>query len=209
MKILIAGDSFAADWTIKYPDAKGWPNLLADKFAVVNLAQAGVTEYKILAQIRSVTDLKRFDLVVISHTSPYRVHTRRHPVHWGDALHGNSDLCVSDIDYHASGFKAWFNPALRSANRFFLDHFDPEYQETVYLLLKQQIHQLLHDQPCIVIENSISLPGSVGRAEIFDICHIQESNSGLYNHLDEHGNGLVFDGLCDLISQPRSTHWGS
>jgi hypothetical protein len=29
MKILIIGDSFAADWSVKYNDYAGWPNLLA------------------------------------------------------------------------------------------------------------------------------------------------------------------------------------
>ena len=28
--LLIIGDSFAADYTKKYPDKKGWPNMLAD-----------------------------------------------------------------------------------------------------------------------------------------------------------------------------------
>ena len=45
--ILIIGDSFAADWTVKYPTVVGWPNLLAKNYNVVNLAQAGAGEYKI------------------------------------------------------------------------------------------------------------------------------------------------------------------
>jgi len=46
MKILICGDSFAADWTVKYP-GQGWPNMLAQQHEIVNLAQAGCSEYKI------------------------------------------------------------------------------------------------------------------------------------------------------------------
>ena len=64
MKILILGDSFATDWTSKYPQGKGWPNLLAEKFDVTNLAQAGISEYKILKQIKSVSNLEKFDLKI-------------------------------------------------------------------------------------------------------------------------------------------------
>ena len=63
MKILIAGDSFAALW----PDAsKGWVNLLAEKFDVLNVAQAGVSEYKIYKQIINL-DINQFDCVIVSH----------------------------------------------------------------------------------------------------------------------------------------------
>ena len=64
MKILICGDSFAADWTIKYPDKKGWPNLLAEHHNVINLAQAGCGEYKILLQLLSV-DFTQFDQIIV------------------------------------------------------------------------------------------------------------------------------------------------
>ena len=60
MKILIVGDSFAADWSVKYNDYHGWPNLLAQKFEVTNLAKAGVGQYKIYKQLQNIDD---FDLV--------------------------------------------------------------------------------------------------------------------------------------------------
>ena len=55
MKILICGDSFAADWTVKYP-GQGWPNMLAEIHEVTNLAQAGCSEYKILKQLELLLD---------------------------------------------------------------------------------------------------------------------------------------------------------
>ena len=97
-KILVVGDSFAADWTKKYPEGHGWVNLLSAEYAVTNLAQAGVGEYKILQQIKSVPDIQMFDLVLISHTSPYRIHTRKHPVHHADPLHNHADLIMEDIE---------------------------------------------------------------------------------------------------------------
>jgi hypothetical protein len=58
-KLLICGDSFAADWTVKVKE-KGWVNLLAQDYKVTNLAQAGCSEYKILKQLQSV-NLDKFD----------------------------------------------------------------------------------------------------------------------------------------------------
>ncbi len=43
-KLLIAGDSFAADWL---SGESGWPNLLANEYDVTNVAQAVCSEYKI------------------------------------------------------------------------------------------------------------------------------------------------------------------
>ena len=89
-KILICGDSFAADWTVKYNDYLGWPNLLAQNYNVKNIAQAGVGQFKIYKQLQSV-NIKDFDVVISSYTSPYRVHTYNHPVHSNDLLHKNCD----------------------------------------------------------------------------------------------------------------------
>ena len=51
-KLLIAGDSFAADWTIKYK-GEGWVNTLCEDYDVTNVAQAGVSEYKIYNQLKT------------------------------------------------------------------------------------------------------------------------------------------------------------
>ena len=59
MNVLIAGDSFAAEW----PGSNGWVKLLAKKYNVKNVAQAGVSEYKILQQKFS-TIMYRLDLKI-------------------------------------------------------------------------------------------------------------------------------------------------
>ena len=61
MNVLIAGDSFAAEW----PGSNGWVKLLAKKYNVKNVAQAGVSEYKILQQINTA-NLDKYDLVIVS-----------------------------------------------------------------------------------------------------------------------------------------------
>lgn len=202
MKILIIGDSFSADWTIKYPNGEGWPNLLARYYDVLNLSQAGVSEYKIHRQLKSIEKIDIYDIVIVSHTSPYRVHTTRHPVHYNDLLHKHADLSLSDIQYHARKLRNCANISLWSAYRFFKDHFDEEFQLDVYWLLVNKIHEQLKTMRCIVINNFVCPPDFQGLAdEIVDCSELQKSFPGLHNHLNEYGNQKVFDTLQSLINE--------
>ena len=69
-KILIIGDSFACVWP---NSSTGWPSQLAQQYDVTNLAQAGVSEYKILQQLINFTKdaawwQHEIDCVIVSHT---------------------------------------------------------------------------------------------------------------------------------------------
>ena len=71
-KILIIGDSFACVWP---NEVTGWPTQLAQQYDVTNLAQAGVSEYKILKQLLNFEKENPwwqhdFNCVIVSHTSP-------------------------------------------------------------------------------------------------------------------------------------------
>lgn len=134
IKILIAGDSFAA----LYPGERvGWPNLLNEIYNVKNIAEAGISEYKILKQIRS-ENLNQYDLVVVSHTSPSRVHIKKHPIH-STQLHKNCDLIFTDIENRSH----WFNRKLLAAKLFFKHIFDDEYQNDVYSLMRSEINRII------------------------------------------------------------------
>lgn len=203
MKILIIGDSFAADWSVKYTDYPGWPELLAHEHDVTNMAQAGVSEYKILQQIESVADLDQFDLVIVAHTSPYRVHTRMHPVHHNDALHLSADLILSDIEYHAGKMQNWFNRGLKSALGFFHHHFDEKYYETVYTMFRERINQILAGKKVIVINN---LPGNlkfVTEPIVLDFSSEWQENRGLINHFSDFGNRLIHEKINNIIKQHK------
>ena len=52
-KILVCGDSFATDHSVNDPVAIGWSSMLANLYDVTNCAQAGVSEYKIIEQIKN------------------------------------------------------------------------------------------------------------------------------------------------------------
>jgi hypothetical protein len=191
MNILVAGDSFAAEW----PGSKGWPKLLKQNFNITNVAQAGVSEYKILKQLKSV-DLDSFDIVIVSHTSPYRVHTKKHPIH-KKGLHENCDLIYNDIVDRVS----FFNPRLKSAQSWFNYHFDEEYQEEIYVLIRKEIRNFLSTRKYISITHTdISTEYSVEHNNI-SFSDIWSQNKGKENHYNEIGNLLVHKKLFDIIEK--------
>jgi len=180
MKILICGDSFAADWTVKHKGT-GWPNMLANLYQVTNLAQAGCSEYKILKQIQSV-DLFEYDKIIVWHTSPYRIYVEEHPTHNKDVLHKNCDFIYSDV-------KAQQSKELTPIIDYFEKYFSFEYADFVHSLICKQIDELLEP----VKDKVIQIPQMIN----FD--HLTKPNQGL-NHFDTDGNQIVFNELVKIIN---------
>lgn len=201
MKILISGDSFAADWTVKYQNLKGWPNWLSDVYCVTNIAQAGVSEYKIYQQIIKIPDIQEYDIVIISHTSPYRSVTRQHPVHHNDLLHKNADLMINDIEFHARSIKGWFNSRLRAAYAYMKYHYDIEYHENIYKMLRKEIDLHLSGVNTIIVNNFLCFVDSMVSKSIVDCKDIQKKHPGLMNHLSDQGNKIIFHQICQTIDQ--------
>lgn len=193
MKILITGDSFAADWAVA-KNLVGWPNLLANDFDVVNIAQAGCSEYKIYNQLLSV-DLSQFDSIVVAHTSPNRLYVKNHPVHSSSILHKNSDLIYADIKEHASTDKNLY-PIVD----YFEKYFDIEYAEFVHTLICKEIDLLLSKFD----GNVIHLTGfdwttlyKFNNLQVFSDLAIHDC--GLANHFDAKGNEKVYQTVKKLI----------
>jgi hypothetical protein len=199
LNILIIGDSFAADWSVKHRDYLGWPNLLARDHCVINLARAGIGEYKILRQLINFGSLDQIDLVLVSHTSAFRVHTPLHPVHANDALHSDADLMLKDLEYHASKITNRFNYSLHNAIDYFRYHFDQEYYETMYELIRENINQKLGNTPVIVLNN---LPESLQFATestVLDFEELWQTQPGLINHFSQIGNEIIYNKLTTVI----------
>lgn len=191
MKILLAGDSFAAKW----PETGGWPELLAQKHEVTNVAQAGVSEYKILRQIQ-LASIEYFDKVIVSHTSPARVHTRQHPIHT-QGLHENCDLIYNDI----ADRNSWFNPSLRSAQDWFKYHYDDDYQTDMYLLVRKEIRNILGKSKYISITHMpISTKYAVEHNN-FSFSTVWQQHRGTVNHYTEQGNQIIYKELLDIINK--------
>ena len=190
MNVLIVGDSFAADWTVKYPNQQGWPNLLSKKFTITNLAQAGCAEYRIYKQLASV-NLTEYDLVLVSHTSPYRIYTEYNPVRAHDKLHHHFDLLYADIEFLAKD-----NLDYTDVIEYFKKFFSIEYAEFGYKLILKEINQLLLNIPAIQLlhqsDKTLQYP-------YIDISSIFIEHQGLINHYSDTGNQLVYDIICKEI----------
>jgi hypothetical protein len=199
MKILIVGDSFCADWSSKYQDYPGWPELLSNEFSVTNLAQAGVSEYKILCQLQQVPDLDQFEIIIVSHTSPYRVHTPQHPVHSKDQLHKNADLIFTDCEHHGSQIQHWFNQSLGAAIGYFKYHFDKEYYETIYKLLRSEINRILRNCNTIVVDHWSENSKSETEINALDFSQLWKEHPGKINHYSQVGNEKIYNSIKQII----------
>ena len=170
MNVLIVGDSFASKYNGKYP---GWANLLEQDYKVTNLAQPGISEYKILKQVESIA-IDQFDRCIISHTSPYRIHTAYHPLHT-EGFHKHSDFIYADV-----------KDRLPDVERFFTEYFDLDYAVCIHELLKKQIACLLQHIHTIDTE-------SLGLQELFS------QQPGEVQHLSEDANLKFYNQLRELL----------
>jgi hypothetical protein len=184
--ILICGDSFAADWTKKY-DGIGWVNMLCKDFNVTNVAEAGVSEYKIYQQLKK-QKIEDFDKIIISHTSAYRIPVEIHPIHSEDILHYNCDFIYSDVKEHGD------NPDVKCIVDLYEKHFHIDYAVFVHNLILKEIKSLCSDAINITFFDSFN-QDSVQLEEIF------LSNRGNINHLNEVGNKIVYDKILKLLNE--------
>lgn len=186
-KILVCGDSFSADWS-KKTGRRGWINMICGDYSVTNLSQAGCGEYKIYRQLKS-QDLDLFECIILSHTSPYRIHVNTHPLHKGDPLHNNCDLIYEDLKSH-KGRSLEIN--------FFVDFFEKYYdlEHAVYLhsLICRDIELGLDKYHGKVIHmRNISWNGLHEFPDMIDNSDVFESHRGDTNHFDDVGNRIVYD----------------
>ena len=183
-KILICGDSFAADWTKKY-NGSGWVNMLLDDYLVTNIAEAGVSEYKIFKQLESI-DVNIFDKVIVSHTSPYRIPVKEHPIHSNDILHHNCDLIYSDLKEHKD------EPLIQSAIDFYENLFDLDYACF--------IHDLIIKEICSKHKNLINITFFNMNKNMYNFEDVYLNNKGLINHMNDQGNLIIYNKIKELIN---------
>lgn len=181
LKILLAGDSFSAPWI---GSTTGWPALLENEFKITNLSQAGISEYKILKQIKSQS-LDSFDLIIVNHTSPFRVHTNN-SIH-NTALHANCDLIFTDIEANYNKH----DERIVTAFNWFKHHYDEEYQIDIYKMMREEISRLISDRTYLAIDHTPTSSDYRFEHNYLNFTHHWLSNKGLVNHYTESGNQHV------------------
>lgn len=187
MNLLVCGDSFSANWPGKYP---GWCKLLEKDYNVVNRSQAGVSEYKILKQVEQGVD---FDFIIVSHTSPYRVHTNN-SIH-STELHKNCDLLYNDVANKCG----LINKKVRSAKLWFETHYDEDYQWDIYTLFRSKINELLKNKTYLSISHLPAIKSFFLEKQHLDCSYHWTNNKGIVNHYSQDGNEKLYRIIKDLI----------
>lgn len=176
MKLFVFGDSFAVN-------LKGWASMLG--LEIQNFAQNGVGEYKIFKQV--IQNLN-FDRSIICHTSPWRIHTRTHPIHKNSQDRLDNDFMLNDVEYHSQT-----NKEMKLVNDYLKKYYDPEYQLNIYklilkelVLLKDTVHITFHDPN-----------DTIGIANNYH--HIWKQYPGMINHMSAEGNRIVAEEIKKLL----------
>lgn len=190
-KIFVAGDSFAALWP---KTNRGWPNMLAEKYEITNVAEPGIGEYKIYQQIKNY-DLNQFDLVIVSHTSPSRIHTKAHPIH-KKGFRKNCDLIYTDLEKRL----CFPGSKLDVAKKWFEYFYDDSYQIEIYNLLREKIKSLIA-VPYISLSHVDIVSKLTIESTHLDFSAVWNNHRGLINHYDEFGNRYVFETIDKTIGE--------
>lgn len=194
-KILICGDSFSANWYVK-TKKYGWPNFLSDMYTVTNISQAGCSQYKIYLQV-SNSQLSNFDKIIISHTSPYRIYVKKHPIHNHDILHGSCDLIYEDLVDNMDK-----NIKVKSIVDFFENFYDLEYAKYIHRLICNDIEELIKPfSKKIIHVVNISYDDLYKFKDVVDNYEVFKSSRGDINHFNEQGNQIVFQRILDRIDK--------
>lgn len=187
--ILIVGDSFAENCN---QSSESWTFLLSEHIDLINLAQAGCGEYKILKQLQSI-DLNKFDKIIISHTSFTRFHVEHNPF-YSSGKYSNCDLIYEDV-LHKPDSK------IKEHLLFLFEKLvDIEYQQFVYDSICKEIKKILKNKVCLHLnffdQNSILQRHFDNILELRDVW---EKYPGHINHMNQQGNIMVYEKIFKLI----------
>jgi hypothetical protein len=180
MRLFVFGDSFAAN-------SKGWVSMLNKNIDVEiqNFAQNGVGQYKIFKKIMQNLN---FDKSIICYTSPWRIHTRNHPIYKNSIDRPENDFMLNDLAHHSK-----INKEIRLVYEYIKKYYDFDYQLDIYellvkelLLLKNTIHITFHEpDDTKKIKNNYN--------------HIWKTYPGDINHMSNEGNRIVADNINKLL----------
>jgi hypothetical protein len=176
MRVFVFGDSFAATPT-------GWARMLDGE--VSNFAQNGIGEYKIYKGLQTFLN---FDKAVICHTSPWRVHTRVHPVHKNNPTRFNNDFMLNDVEYHSAT-----NKDMKVVREYLENYYDPEYQEDTYRLFVNELMKIPN-----TIHITFHEPDDTKQIT-HNFNKIYKKHPGEINHMSEEGNKIIAEKVQALL----------
>jgi hypothetical protein len=193
-KVLIVGDSFSSQ---QLAGRYGWPVLLCEDFNVTNLSAPGIGQYKILKKIQSV-DLVNYDAVLISHTSPNRLHTLTNPLYPLGHLYNGSDIIFADAEAKSDQL-----PIAQSLVNYYKYIFDQDYYNFIHWSCCQQIDQITKQTSVIHITN-FDWANLYQFSNLINFYDLWLTNRGEYVHYSESANQIIYHQLKKILKELTS-----
>lgn len=189
-RLLIVGDSFSS---LQLSDKYGWPALLEKHFSITNLSSPGIGEYKIMRKLLG-QDLKKYDGVIISHTSPNRIHCEINPLYPARHLYRNSDIIFADAE----------SKQPNSESIIFIEHFkkifDFEYYKFIHTNCCREIDLYTKNIPVIHMTN-FDWSGLYRFDRMINFYKYWLNNRGNYVHYTTEANQFIAELLQMEVSQ--------
>jgi hypothetical protein len=175
LMIWIFGDSFAAS-----DDSSSWVSKLG---AINNFASNGSSEYRIYKTYsKKKFEISNTDKIIFVHTSPTRIFLKNDKDISSRLLgsHPKCDIIINDV----------YEKKEKEYIKILESIWDEEYFNDVFDLLvdKLQVPNSFH----ITFFESV-------RKDVINLNQIWVANPGDINHMNETGNQLVADIICQLI----------
>ena len=190
--ILIAGDSFAADWPNRNCYYPSWVDLLRKNYQINNVAQAGCSEYKIFKQLENL-DMAMYDLIITVHTSPFRIPVETHPLHKNNEFHSNCDLIYQDL-------KKNNNQYVSCLVEYFEKYYWIDHSLFVYKCTIEQQQKILSSSKCLHL-TFLSWDQLINFNSFIDLNYLFVKYPGRVNHLSCEGNFIAYTQVKKWIDQ--------
>jgi len=189
MKIGLFGDSFGYQQPV-HP-FKSWVDLLRQHASIDNHCQCGVSEYKILGQLRSV-DLSHYDQIIITHTSPTRVFIKYNPLYKDSTTHKNCDILLADIESRHDAFS-------QLCKNYFKYIFDIDYAIDMHNMICQEINNMVKDHKVTHITH-FDYTQCYQFLNMIDFHALWLKNRGEVNHYNEFGNQQIYKTILEKLN---------
>jgi hypothetical protein len=193
-KTALFGDSFGYQFPTQ--DFSSWVEKLGNHYVISNHCQAGVSEYKILQQIKSA-DLGGYDQIIITHTSPSRVFVRYNPLHEDSITHQDCDIILADIENRKDRFS-------KACHDYFKFIFDFDHALDIHNMICQEIHQRT-EKHNVVHMTHFDYTNCFEFPNLINFHALWLKNRGPVNHYNQFGNNEIYKTLLAHLQQKQNS----
>jgi hypothetical protein len=192
--LLIVGDSFSS---AELSGDSGWPVLLDQNFNITNFSSPGIGEYKILQKLKSAM-LEQYELIIISHTSPNRLHSVANPLYPPGHLYRSSDIIFSDAES-----KIHQVHLAKDIVNYYKYIFDSDYYNFIHTCCCQEIDQITKNNKVLHITH-FEWHGLYQFDKLINFHNFWLDNRGSIAHYTKEANQIIYKTLLGRIQEALS-----